>query len=391
LNVKVVLIGDPMTYYLLQDYDEDFGKLFKVQADFGASFERTPDACQGYAQFIAVRCHKEQLLPFTKAAVGRVVEYGSRLAGHQKKLSTRFGRVADLVREASYWAEKRDKNVTSAADVQKAIDQQIYRSNRVEERLQEQIDEGSIRVDVEGESVGQINGLSVLSLGNYAFGKPSRITVRTYTGRSGVVSLDREAKLSGRIYDKGLLTLSGYLGGMYALDTPLSLSASISFEQLYDDIEGDSASSTELYALLSSLSEIPLKQGLAVTGSVDQQGNIQPIGGVNEKIEGFYLTCKQSGLTGQQGVLIPAQNIVNLMLQAEVREAVAEGRFHIYQVRTVDEGLEILTGVPAGTRQKDGTYPEGSIHGRVMARLEQIAENLKGAGKEDEQDKDEAS
>ncbi len=294
LDVKVVLIGDPITYYILQDYDEDFGKLFKVQADFGASFDRTTDACQGYAQFIAVRCHKEDLLPFSKEAVGRVVEYGSRLADHQKKLSTRFGHIADLVREASYWAEKRDQNVASAADVQTAIDEQIYRANRVEERVQEQIDEGSIRVDVAGESVGQINGLSVLSLGNYAFGKPSRITVSTYTGRSGVISLDREAKLSGRIYDKGLLTLSGYLGGKYAQNAPLSLSASISFEQLYDDIEGDSASSTELYALLSSLSDVPLNQGISVTGSVDQQGNIQPIGGVNEKIEGFYPDLQES-------------------------------------------------------------------------------------------------
>jgi lon-related putative ATP-dependent protease len=389
LEVKVVLIGDPLTYYILQDYDEDFGKLFKVQADFGASFDRIPEACQGYAQFIAVHCHKEQLLPFDKAAVGRVVEYGARLAGHQKKLTTRFGRIADLVREASYWARKRDQGFVSATDVQTAIEQQIYRANRVEERTQEQIDEGSIRVDVEGESIGQINGLSVLSLGNYAFGKPSRITVRTYTGRAGVISLDREAKLSGRIYDKGLLTLSGYLGGKYAQDTPLSLSASISFEQLYDDIEGDSASSTELYALLSSLSGVPLKQGLAVTGSVDQQGNIQPIGGVNEKIEGFYLTCRQRGLTGQQGVLIPAQNTVNLMLHAEVREAVAEGRFHIYQVRTIDEGLEILTGMSAGTRLEDGTYPADSIHGRVLARLEQIAQNLKGSDKEQEEEKDE--
>jgi lon-related putative ATP-dependent protease len=377
LDIKVLLIGDPLTYYLLHEYDEEFRKLFKVKADFGAHFDRTPGTCRNYAQFIAVRCHEEDLLPFDRQAISCVVEYGSRLAGHQRKLSTRFGEIADLVREASYWARRRGSDRTTGEDVQKAIDQQIYRSNRAEEQIQELIDEGSIRVDVQGAVVGQVNGLSVLSLGDYSFGKPSRITARTYTGRSGVVSLDREAKLSGRIYDKGLLTLTGYLGGKYALSTPLSLSASISFEQLYEEVEGDSASSTELYALLSSLSDLPLKQNIAVTGSVDQQGNVQPIGGANEKIEGFFLTCRYKGLTGEQGIILPQQNIVNLMLRQDVRQAVAEGKFHIYPVRTVDEGIEILTGVPAGELQDDGTYPEDSVHGRVLARLEEIAANLK--------------
>jgi lon-related putative ATP-dependent protease len=381
LDVKVLLIGDPLTYYLLHEYDEDFRKLFKVKADFGARFDRTPETCQHYAQFIAARCHEEGLLPFDRQAVGRVVEFGSRLADHQNKLSTRFGEIADLVREASYWAKRRGGEQTTAKDVQEAIDQRIYRSNRAEEQIQELIDEGTVRVDLEGTVVGQVNGLSVLALGDYAFGKPSRITASTYTGRSGVVSLDREAKLSGRIYDKGLLTLTGYLGGKYALGTPLSLSASISFEQLYEEIEGDSASSTELYALLSSLSGLPIKQGIAVTGSVDQQGNIQPIGGVNEKIEGFFEICRQRGLTGEQGVMIPEQNAVNLMLRAEVRQAVAEGQFHIYPVHTVDEGIEILTGVPAGALQDDGTYPEDSVHGHVLARLEEIAASLKEKGK----------
>jgi lon-related putative ATP-dependent protease len=388
LDLKVLLIGDPMTYYLLHEYDEDFRKLFKVKADFGARFDRNPAACQHYAQFVAARCHEEGLLPFQREAVARVVEVGSRLAGHQKKLSTRFGEIADLVREASYWARRRDAGQAAAEDVQKAIDQGIYRSNRAEERIQEMIDEGSIRVDVEGQVTGQVNGLSVLSLGDYEFGKPSRITVRTYTGRTGVVSLDREAKLSGRIYDKGLLTLSGYLGGKYALDAPLTLAASISFEQLYDEIEGDSASSTELYALFSSLSNLPLKQGIAVTGSVDQQGNIQPIGGANVKIEGFFLACKQKGLTGEQGVIIPEQNVVNLMLRDEVRQAVAGGKFHIYPVRTVDQGIEILTGVPAGEPREDGTYPDDSVHGRVTARLEEIAANLKEKGAKPEEEDD---
>jgi lon-related putative ATP-dependent protease len=385
LDVKVVLIGDPITYYLLNEYDEDFFKLFKVQADFGSDFDRTPEACLSYAQFVAARCTEEGLLHFEPLAVGRVVEYGSRLANHQKKLATRFGEIADLVREASYWAKREGRDSTTAKDVQKAIDSRTYRANRAEARLQEMIDEGTIHVDVEGEAVGQVNGLSVLSLGNYSFGKPSRITVRTYTGKTGVVSLDREAKMSGRIYDKGLLTLTGYLGGKYAMETPLSLSATISFEQSYEGIDGDSASSTELYVLLSSLSGLPLKQGIAVTGSVDQQGNVQPVGGVNEKIEGFFDTCRQRGLTGEQGVILPAKNVVNLMLDKDVRQAVDEGRFHLYPVSTIDEGLEILTGVPAGEPEEDGSYPEDSVHGRVMARLADIAENLKAKDKEEEE------
>jgi predicted ATP-dependent protease len=315
--------------------------------------------------------------------VGRVGEYGSRQVSHQNKLSTQFGEIADLVREASFWAKQAERQSTTAGDVQKALDERIFRANRVEERMQESIDEGTILVDVTGEAVGQVNGLSVLSLGNHSFGKPSRITVRTYTGRTGVVSLDREAKLSGRTFDKGLLTLTGYLGGKYASDAPLSLSATISFEQLYEGIDGDSASSTELYALLSSLSGLPLKQGIAVTGSVDQQGRIQPVGGVNEKIEGFFLTCQERGLTGEQGVILPVQNVPNLILNAQVREAVSEGKFHIYAVETIDEGLEILTGKAAGQPDGAGAYPEDTVHGRVKARLEEIADGLKG--KDDEE------
>ncbi len=390
LDLKVLIIGDPTAYYVLHQYDEDFRKLFKVKADFGTRFDRNPDTCQHYAQFVAARCHEEGLLPFQREAVARVVEYGSRLAGHQKKLATRFGEIADLVREASYWAGRRGAGQTAAEDVQKAIAQGTYRSNRAEEQIQEMIEEGSIRVDVEGEAVGQVNGLSVLSLGDYEFGKPSRITVRTYTGSSGVVSLDREAKLSGRTFDKGLLTLTGYLGGKYALNAPLSLAASISFEQLYEEIEWDSASSTELYALLSSLSGLPIRQGIAVTGSVDQQGNIQPIGGAIQKIEGYFLTCMQKGLTGDQGVIIPEQNVINLMLRDDVRQAVADGKFHIYPVRSVDEGIEILSGVPAGVLQEDGSYPEDSVHGRVAARLEQIAASLKEKGKSKDRDTDDS-
>ncbi|MFN2225897.1 MAG: Lon protease family protein, partial [Anaerolineae bacterium] len=375
----------PMTYYLLYEYEPDFAKLFKVQADFGDEFKRTAESCWCYAQFIATRCRQEGLLPFDRQAVARVIEYGSRLAEHQNKLSTRFGEIADLVREASFWARRQGQETTTADSVQQAVKKRTRRANRVEEEIQEMIDEGTLRVDVAGEAVGQVNGLSVLQLGNYSFGRPSRITARTYTGKEGVLSLDREAKLSGRIYDKGLLTLSGYLGGKYAADVPLSLSASISFEQSYDEIEGDSASSTELYVLLSSLSELPLKQGIAVTGSVDQQGNVQPVGGINEKIEGFFDTCRQRGLDGQQGVLIPVGNVINLMLRQDVRQAVADGTFHIYPVANVDEGLEILTGVSPGEIDGEGLYPEDSVHGRVQDRLEEIADNLRTS----EQDQDE--
>jgi len=386
LDVKVVLIGDAYTYYMLHRHEPDFGKLFKVQADFGADFSRTPETTLCYAQFIAARCSQEGLLPFDREAVARVVEFGSRLADHQQRLSTHFGEIADLVREASFWAKRAGRKHVSVADVARAEGERIRRANRVEDEVRDMIDEGALRVDLAGEAVGQINGLSVLSVGNYAFGRPSRLTVRTYTGRQGVVSLDREAKLSGRIYDKGLLTLDGYLGGKYAADRPLSLSATISFEQLYEEVEGDSASCTELCALLSSLSGLPLRQGLAVTGSVDQQGNVQPVGGVNEKIEGFFDTCRSWGLTGEQGVIIPAQNVVNLMLRTEARQAVADGLFHIYPVRTVDETIEILTGRPAGVPGEDGCYPPDTVHGRVAARLEALDKNLKGRDREDEEE-----
>ncbi len=376
LDVKVILVGDTLTYYLLYEVDEDFRKLFKVQADFGVDFDRTPEACQDYARFVAARCHEEGLLHFDAEAVARVVEYGSRLAEHQRKLSTRFGAVADLVREASYWADRQGRDRTTADDVQQAIEENRYRSNRAQERVLELIGEGTIRVDIVGASVGQVNGLSVLTLGNHSFGKPSRITARTFAGKAGVVSVEREAKLSGRIYNKGVLTLTGYLGGKYALETPLGLTASISFEQTYDEIEGDSASSAELYALLSSLSELPIEQGFAVTGSVDQQGHIQPIGGVNEKIEGFFEVCRQQGLTGGQGVLIPHQNRSNLMLRGSVRQAVERGEFHIHAIHTIDDGLEILTGIPAGELHEDGSYPEGSVHARVMHRLAQLAKHV---------------
>lgn len=374
LDVKVVLVGSPLLYYLLQAYDEDFRNLFKVKADFDVRMERNPQNIRQCALFIAARCKEERLKHFRKDAVAKVIEYSSRLVEDQTKLSTRFLDICDIVRESSYWAGRNGHELVTAEDVQLAVQKRVYRVNLIEERIRELIRDGIIMVDVEGERVGTVNGLAVISLGDHIFGKPSRITARTFLGRSGVVNIEREVQMSGRIHSKGVMILSGYLGGKYARDKPLTLSASLTFEQLYDEVEGDSASSAELYALLSSLSDLPLKQGIAVTGSVNQHGELQPVGGVTYKVEGFFDVCKAKGLTGEQGVIIPAQNVRNLMLREDVVEAVREGKFHIWAVRTVDEGIEILTGVPAGKRQPDGTYPEGTVHYAVEKRLREMAE-----------------
>lgn len=374
LDVKVVLIGDPLLYYLLYAFDEDFQELFKVKADFALQMDWTPESAKQYAQFIATCCREEGLKHFDPTGVAKVVEYSARLVGDQEKLATRFLQIADLIREASYWAGQNGHDLVTASDVQQAIEEKVYRSNRIEERIRELIEDGTLLIDTDGEAVGQVNGVSLVMLGDYAFGKPSRITARTFVGRSGVVDIERETKMSGPIHSKGVMILSGYLGGKYAQDQPLTLSASIAFEQLYEEVEGDSAASTELYALLSSLSGFPLKQGIAVTGSVDQVGQVQAVGGVNRKIEGFFDVCRVKGLTGDQGVIIPAKNVKNLMLREDVVEAVREGKFHIYPVSTVDEGIEILTGVPAGEPQEDGTYPEGTVNGAVQRRLQELAE-----------------
>lgn len=306
-----------------------------------------------------------------------MVEYGARLSGDQTRLTTRFMDIADLTREASYWAGRNGHLLVTSDDVQQAIAEKVYRSNLWDERLRDLISDGTVMVDVSGEVVGQINGLAVMSVGDYVFGKPSRITARVFTGQAGIVNIEREAKLSGRIHDKGVLILSGYLGGQYADRAPLSLSATIAFEQSYEGVDGDSASSTELYALLSSLAQTPIKQQYAVTGSVNQRGEIQAIGGVNHKIEGFFDVCNAIGLTGEQGVLIPPQNVRNLMLHEDIVEAVRAEKFHIFSVATIDEGIELLTGVAAGKRQEDGSFPEDTIHGRVERRLKTIREQLK--------------
>jgi lon-related putative ATP-dependent protease len=386
-EAKVIMIGNQYIYHLLYGLDEDFRKIFKVKADFDSEMNRNTNALMDYAAFIGSRCRDEGLQHFDPSGVAKVVEYGARLVDDQEKLSARFSDVADIVREASYWAKKEGSTIASARHVQRAEEEKYFRSNLVEDRLRELIADGTILVDVTGEQVGQVNGLAVLDLGDIRFGRPSRITAKTFMGKSGVIDIERESKMSGKIYEKSVLILSGYLGAKYAQERPLSVSASICFEQSYEGVEGDSASSTELYALLSSLADAPIKQGIAVTGSVNQHGQIQPIGGVNQKIEGFFDVCKAKGFTGEQGVVIPIQNVQNLMLRKDVVDAVAAAKFHIFPVATVDEGIEILTGIAAGTRV-NGVHPEGTINDRVERRLKQFAEKMKEFDKSQENGKE---
>ena len=386
LNVKVVLIGDPYLYYLLHAYDEESRMLFKVKADFDNRMTRSGENIDKYAAFIA-HCQKEEkLLPFGRSAVARVVEFGSRFADHQQKLSMRFSDIADLIRESHYWAHKAGSKVVTAEHVSRAVEEKIDRVNRIEERMQEMMLEGTIIVDTQSSKVGQVNGLAVLGTGDYSFGKPSRITAKTFTGRAGVVNIERETKMSGKIHEKAIMIISSYLGSKYAVKKPISLSASITFEQLYDMVEGDSATCAELYALLSSISGVPLKQFFAVTGSMDQNGDVQPIGGVNEKIEGFFDLCRDRGLDGSHGVVIPKKNCIHLMLKEAVVEAVREGKFSIYSIDRMEEGLEILTGMPAGELNEAGEYPEGTVNFLVTKRLTEISEAMeKRKDKEEEE------
>jgi predicted ATP-dependent protease len=386
LAVKVILIGDPYTYYLLYAYDDEFQKLFKVRADFASQMDWTAENMVKVARYIRTRCAEENLPPFDAGGVAKVIEYSGRLVEDQRKLTTRFAHVADIVREAAYWAQtaaadKAAPLFVTGQDVQRAVDERRYRSSLVEERVREAIINDTVMIDVAGAVIGQVNGLAVLALGDTMFGKPSRITAKTFLGQSGVINIEREAKLSGKVHDKGMLIISGYLGGMYAVDKPLSLTATITFEQSYDGIEGDSASSTEVYALLSALARLPIKQGIAVTGSVNQHGQIQAIGGATAKIEGFFDVCKEKGLTGEQGVIIPAANVATLMLREDVVEAVGAGQFHIYPVKTIDEGIAILTGAPAGQRGPDGRFPQGTVNRRVDDALRDLALRLKNFGK----------
>ncbi|MBC7265007.1 MAG: AAA family ATPase [Chloroflexi bacterium] len=374
LDTKVVLIGDAQSYYLLLHLDEEFGELFKVKAEFDYLMDRTPEGLQNYAAFIAERCREEGLRHFTPDGVAAVVDHSSRLVEDQYKLSTRFGEITDLLREASFWAGQNKRQAVTAADVRQAVSERTRRLNRSEKRWQELMREGVILVDTEGAKVGQVNGVSVIEMGDYAFGRPSRITAITHAGEAGLVALDREAKLSGPLHDKGVFTLVGYLSAKYARGEKLSFSARLSFEQSYEEIEGDSAASTELYALLSSLADLPIRQGIAATGSVNQHGEVQAIGQVNAKIEGFFDLCAARGLTGEQGMVIPEANVRNLALREDVVEAVRAGKFHIWAVRTVDEGIALLTGCPAGERDSEGRYPEDSVNGRVENGLPALSE-----------------
>lgn len=373
LDIKVILIGDPMIYYMLYNLDEDLRELFKVKADFSVRMDWTEEALHQYARFIGMVCQQENLLAFAPSGVAKIIEQSARMVSHQNKLATKFRDIVDLIRQSSYWASENGHKYVQDGDVRQAVKEQIYRSNQWEEYVQEMIDEGTILIDTDGKTVGQVNGISVLPLGDYSFGKPSRITARTHVGKAGVVNIDREIELGGRIHNKGVMILTGYLGEKFAQDIPLTFSTSITFEQIYEEVEGDSASSAELYALLSSLSGYPIRQDLAVTGSVNQRGQVQAIGGVNEKIEGFFEVCKLKGLTGQQGVIIPESNVKNLMLREEVVQAVRDGQFHVYPVSTIDKGIELLTGIEAGERNAEGEYPENTLNFAVQARLKELA------------------
>ncbi|MDH5747992.1 MAG: AAA family ATPase [Rhodospirillales bacterium] len=373
LKTKVVLLGEPWLYYLLTRYDPDFRELFKVAADFEGRMDRNDEAAHQYARLIATLNKKDSIKPFDAGAVARMVEYGARLADDAEKLSTHMGKVVDLACESDFWAGRDLSDTVSAKHVQKAIDAKIHRSDRIRERIQEEIQRGTLVIETDGEKTGQVNGLSVIQLDGYAFGRPSRISCSVRLGKGEVVDIEREVELGGPLHSKGVMILSSFLGNRFGRKTPLSLRASLVFEQSYGGVEGDSASSAELYALLSAIAGAPIRQSLAVTGSVDQLGRIQAIGGVNEKIEGFFDICAERGLTGAQGVLIPATNVKHLMLRADVVDAASQGRFHIYPVETVDQGIALLTGMEAGEADKDGQYPIGSVNRAVARGLEALA------------------
>jgi predicted ATP-dependent protease len=374
LDVKVILLGSYEAFEIIQNEDPRFNKIFKVRADFDSEVDRTRGTIQQYARFIARVCNEEGLLPFTAKAVAAIVEYGEKYVSDKNKLSIRFGPLLGVLKESDYWARKNNARQVTDKFVFKAFNEYRFRYSLYEQKMHESYLDDTIMIDVRGEVIGQVNALAVYQIGEFSFGRPARITAETYLGKQGVVNIEREADLSGSTHDKGVLILSGYLGRTFAQYYPLSLSISITFEQSYYGIDGDSASSTELYAIISSLSDIPIKQGIAVTGSVNQKGQIQAIGDANQKIEGFFAVCKEKGLTGNQGVMIPRANKKNLMLKKDVLDAVKQNEFHIYQVATVEEGIEILTGVPAGKPNKKGKYPEGSVYGAVQKKLKQYFE-----------------
>lgn len=374
LSLKVILIGSGSIYHTLLAMDSDFKKLFKVKVEFEDDAPKNEENKLKLARFIHGFCEQEDLLPLDKTAVSKMVEYSSKLANHKNKLSTKFNDLSEIIAESCTWAKLSKSKVVTGDFIDKALVERMERVKKYDSRYTEMIRENTLLISTSGFKIGQINGLTVMTIGDYSFGKPSKITVNTYTGKSGIIDIEREVSLSGSSHSKGIYILSGYLGEMFAQDIPLSLTASICFEQLYNGVDGDSASSTELYALLSSLSNVPINQSIAVTGSVNQKGEIQPIGGVNEKIEGFYQICKMRGLDGNHGVMIPIQNIENLSLSDEIVEASKKGDFHIYAVATIEEGIEVLTGVPAGKKDKNGHFPAGTINALVYEKLKRYAE-----------------
>ena len=383
INIKVVLIGDRRIYHSLWNYEEDFKKIFKIKAEFDHIMELNDKSLKDYVSFIRKITDNESLPPFDVGAIEEIAAYGSRLAGRKDRLSTQFSNIADMIREAGFCALDKKHKIVTQKDVRLAIRRKTERVNLVETKVQDMYDNNTYLINTSGKKVGQINGLAVYGNGEYSFGRPTRITVRTSVGRTGIVNIEREADLSGPIHNKGVLVLTGYLRGKFAQKKPLVMSASICFEQSYSGVDGDSASSTEIYAILSSLAKVPIKQGLAVTGSVNQYGEIQPIGGANEKIEGFFDVCKSKRLTGNQGVLIPIQNVSDLQLKPEVVEAVAAGKFNIYPIKTIDEGIEMLTGIPAGKELPGGGFTKKSIFDRVEKALDKMAQQIKASSKDE--------
>ena len=377
LQTKIVLIGSPLLYHLLYAYDEEFGEFFKVQADFDSRMDFSDENISDFAAFIRTLSDKEKLKALDRTAVAALLEHALRLAEDTEKFSTQFGALADVIREANYWAGQANAEVIEAKYIQQALDQKIVRSSLIQENIQQEILRGTLVVETDGQVVGQVNGLSVIGLGNYRFGRPSRITASVAPGREGIVDIEREVALGGPIHSKGVLILSGFLARTFAQDTPMTLSARLVFEQSYEGVEGDSASSAELYALLSALADVPVKQNLAVTGAMDQAGRVQAIGGVNEKIEGFFDVCRARGLTGAQGVIIPASNARDLMLRRDIVQAIAEQKFHIWTVENVQEGIALLTGLDAGARDANGRFPPDSINARIARRLEEFARVLR--------------
>ncbi|MFW6109172.1 MAG: Lon protease family protein, partial [archaeon] len=384
-TAKVILVGEPRFYNMLYQLDSEFKKVFKVKAEFDSTMDRTPENVQEYAKFMCTLSNKEGLKHLDSTGIAEIVEYSSRLASDQEKLSTQFADVSDIIRESNYYAKQEDNKYITGDHVKQAIEAKVYRSNLIEEKISEMIERGSILVDTDGEIVGQVNGLAVMGLGDYMFGKPTRITASIGLGKKGIIDIEKQAEMGGPTHTKGVHILTGFLTNRYAKRHPLSLTARLTFEQSYSGIDGDSASSTETYALMSALSEVPIKQGFAVTGSVNQKGEVQAIGGVNQKIEGFYDLCKFRGLTGDQGVVIPESNVKNLMLRDDVVKAIEEEKFHIYPVKNIDEGIEVLTGVPAGEPDEKGEFPEDTINYMVQERLDEMAERLSKSKTEEEE------